>query len=72
MTDLATWLLEQLAEDARNDQGGAADRNAKRQIVALFVPPSDGSYDRWLGDEVLRILALPYVDRPGYKEAWRP
>jgi hypothetical protein len=23
-------------------------------------------------DDVLRLLALPYADRPGYREEWRP
>ncbi|MFJ5967913.1 DUF6221 family protein [Streptomyces sp. NPDC093060] len=23
-------------------------------------------------EDVVRLLALPYADRPGYKEAWRP
>jgi hypothetical protein len=24
------------------------------------------------GEEVLKIMALPYADRPGYREEWRP
>jgi hypothetical protein len=27
---------------------------------------------RFHGDYVLRLLALPYADRPGYLESWRP
>jgi hypothetical protein len=41
-----------------------ADCAAKRQLVSLFTTPRNGAYDRWVGDQVLRVLALPYADRP--------
>lgn len=59
--------------------------DAKRQIVELCAPPlvevtgpSDtersfipGEGPPW-GLDVLKRLALPYADRPGYREEWRP
>ncbi|MEU1600373.1 DUF6221 family protein [Streptomyces sp. NPDC005708] len=31
------------------------------------LPPTGGVWD-----DLLRMLALPYVDRPGYRDDWRP
>jgi hypothetical protein len=59
--------------------------DAKRKTVALCVPPlvdvtGPGDTERsfvpgegppW-GLDVLKLLALPYADRPGYREEWRP
>jgi hypothetical protein len=58
---------------------------AKRRIIALCEPPIvditgpgdterqyvPGEGEPW-GAEVLRLLALPYADRPGYRPEWRP
>ncbi|MET8827527.1 DUF6221 family protein [Streptomyces sp. NPDC004610] len=45
-----------------------AETDAKRRVLAwaLTAPPSPSR------DHVLRLLALPYADRPGYREKWRP
>lgn len=54
---------------------GVADRvlaecEAKRRIVEHCEPDP---LTKSPGDEyVLRLLALPYADRPGYREEWRP
>jgi len=62
-----------------------AEVDAKRKTVALCEPPlvdvtgpSDtersyvpGEGPPW-GMDVLKLLALPYADRPGYREEWRP
>nr|WP_203620394.1 DUF6221 family protein [Streptomyces sp. SID8499] len=59
--------------------------DAKRRITELCEPPlvevtSPGDSERsfipgegppW-GLNVLKLLALPYADRPGYREEWRP
>ena len=55
-----------------------ADIEAKRMLLLQFelrgnsvratVQPSTGGV--W--DDLLRILALPYADRDGYREEWRP
>ncbi|MBZ6250542.1 hypothetical protein KVH27_19440 [Streptomyces olivaceus] len=59
--------------------------DAKRQIVALCEPPlvdvtGPGDTERsfmpgegppW-GMDVLKLLALPYADRPSYRDEWRP
>jgi hypothetical protein len=45
--------------------------DAKRRIVdryAWLCEHGDTGGAAW----VLPLLALPYADRPGYKEAWRP
>ncbi len=57
---------------------------AKRQIIASIVdrtnPDEDEAYN-WeaidaqtdgMGSTVLCLLALPYADRPGYRDEWRP
>ncbi|MGW9031671.1 DUF6221 family protein [Streptomyces sp. NPDC055722] len=31
------------------------------------MPPTGGVWD-----DLLRMLALPYADRPGYRDEWRP
>lgn len=36
------------------------------------VGSRDTAVEPYLGDVLLRLLALPYADRPGYREEWRP
>lgn len=48
------------------------DIDAKRRIIdeaAEYEPGITGFPEMWT---TLRLLALPYVDRPGYLESWRP
>ncbi|MFD0053016.1 DUF6221 family protein [Streptomyces sp. NPDC127168] len=59
--------------------------DAKRRTVDLCAPPlvevtgpedtercfTPGEGQPW-GVDVLRLLALPYADRPGYRDDWRP
>jgi hypothetical protein len=140
-TDLATWLLEQVAEDERVAETGQsacvhldfcddeareydeafgfengptrwrAECDTKRRIIAMFpisAPKTDGEGNfegfqsrdcgehrtvggrAWCHDcgewcypdapcvrchgvsDVLRLMALPYRDRPGYVEDWSP
>lgn len=54
--------------------------DAKRRIAALHARPhhqcvtEDGPTQWHAADPcaTLRLLALPYADRPGYREEWRP
>jgi hypothetical protein len=55
--------------------------DAKRRILAEVYPEvakaEEMIQDEWHsgGDtdgDLLRLLALPYVNRPGYREEWRP
>ncbi|WP_432589953.1 DUF6221 family protein [Streptomyces sp. HD1123-B1] len=53
--------------------------DAKRRIVAEHDTDGWTTGDRvrdcqWTGRpcQTLRLLALPYADRPGYREEWRP
>lgn len=59
------------------------DAEARRRIVELhgWTSWSSGSFDVDLCNEcrdqkapcpTLKLLALPYADRAGYEEAWRP
>jgi hypothetical protein len=45
-----------------------AEVNAKRRILdeAVRLMSYDGEF------QFLELLALPYADRPGYREEWRP
>jgi hypothetical protein len=54
--------------------------DAKRQLLAAYVQVAANDvndveyahgYANALG-EAVRLLALPYADRPGYREEWRP
>lgn len=50
--------------------------DAKRRIVGDLAKVIGGEYiddgEPVLAEHVLRLLALPYADRPGYREEWRP
>lgn len=59
-----------------------AECDAKRRIVEQMVPMV-AQLERWVEDEwgpmgddnpgrLLRVLALPFADREGYREEWRP
>lgn len=49
-----------------------AEIDAKRRIIdELLIGVPDGDPDGWVRD-IARLLALPYADRPGYREEWRP
>jgi hypothetical protein len=82
-----TWSDDLSATDvaehiARHDPARVlAEVGAKRRIIDLFagvaselgdvpVSPYEG-YASGLRDAV-RLLALPYADRPGYRDEWRP
>lgn len=51
---------------------------AKRRIIDQYT--TDINSDHWearlaaddFGEAALRLLALPYADRPGYQEEWKP
>lgn len=51
--------------------------NAKRQTLGFLVEEMDRTDNPWWYDDkmerILKLLALPYADRPGYKaEEWAP
>ncbi|MFI0268589.1 DUF6221 family protein [Streptomyces luteogriseus] len=50
--------------------------DAKRQLLALHAEGSTDLFCAHCEHEppcpTLRLLALPYADRPGYREEWRP
>ncbi len=58
--------------------------DAKREIMGHHVPVGDGTvclsycHTRTPGEAqtwpclTLRLLALPYLDRPGYRDEWKP
>jgi hypothetical protein len=64
-----------------------AEVEAKRRILATVVPdatgldmqvdgefrvgPRDDLAEPYLGDVLMRLLALPYADRPGFRAEWR-
>jgi hypothetical protein len=53
-----------------------AEVEAKREIVDQHGPTEDGTCRLCLYLPLpcitLRLLALPYTDRPGYRDEWRP
>jgi hypothetical protein len=59
--------------------------DAKRRILSEIVPEMNRMDDQleaefgtpsvpepYESEQLLRLLALPYADRPGYREEWRP
>ncbi|MDN3244131.1 DUF6221 family protein [Streptomyces sp. ZSW22] len=46
--------------------------DAKRRMVTEGAEYQAGMYGYPEMRTVLRLLALPYADRPGYREEWRP
>lgn len=52
-----------------------ADVDAKRCILALggdFDVYSEPYTAQPVWERAVRLLALPYADRPGFREEWRP
>jgi hypothetical protein len=54
-----------------------ADIDSKRQLVTSFesVKSDPWTYDEMAEDvaeRALKMLALPYAERPGFQESWRP
>jgi hypothetical protein len=45
---------------------------AKRRILAAFQKADDAGPLVAIPVSVILLLALPYADRPGYREEWRP
>lgn len=117
MSDLVTWLLEQIGEDDRqarfvasqwdeprashetgstlgwddeydlltiNPERVLAECAAKRRIIENaeraelhYRSRGDAAAINMAGivetyRSILRLLALPYTDRPGYRDEWRP
>jgi hypothetical protein len=72
---LRTWLSN------LPDDSGAADWvrqflvevDAKRRIID-FLDPSDAPEGdgKFVAERALLLLALPYADRPGYRDGQRP
>lgn len=56
-------IIEQAAEATGLDMQVDSDRRVGRR---------DESTEPYVGDVILRALALPYADRPGYRPEWRP
>lgn len=75
--DVEAGCTERLAEvDAKRRilDEVVVDANGLDMSVDLDrrVGTRDESTEPYLGDQLVRLLALPYADRPGYREAWRP
>lgn len=46
--------------------------DAKRRIIAAYENYDREAPELDVPESVLRLLALPYADRDGYQESWRP
>lgn len=72
---LEEGVAEHIAE--HNPARVLGEVDAKRLIVELHsdqheCTDSTGAAFPYVGCTTLRLLALPYSDRPGYREEWRP
>lgn len=87
MSDLVDFLLARIAEDEADVRDGRvgiisltlaarvlAECDSKRRIVehAAQVHRFGDAVARQIVDNVLSLLALPYVAHPDYDEDWRP
>ena len=85
--DLVVWLREQLDEDERVARvAGEAKRrildlaeSATQRMAMKAGYDTVARLEKALAkvtapelERVLRLLALPYADRPGFREEWRP
>jgi Family of unknown function (DUF6221) len=63
-----TGMRQTLPPGAPSPARVLAEVDAKRRIIdeAIRLESYDGEF------EFLELLALPYADRPGYREEWRP
>lgn len=58
---------------ARHDPARVlAEVDAKRRIIEVAIGEMDHGDFGWAWSQVLALLALPYADRPGYQDEWRP
>lgn len=63
---------EQAAHIARHDPARVlAECEAKRAQIDHLVRSMESDYAPW-NEQQLRIMAVVYADRPGYREEWRP
>ena len=83
MAKLRNWAA---AENGWTQDRVLREIDAKRRIIAEVVPEMNSMTDQIHNDfgvgrmdpatyeslALLRLLALPYADRPGYREEWRP
>jgi hypothetical protein len=61
-TSLAEWVDVTWVDESNQTQ---EERIRQAEFTERFTEPSPPS-------KTLKLLALPYADRPGYREEWRP
>jgi hypothetical protein len=74
MEELIAWLRVQLDRDSTRS---SADIDADRRILDLWEPVGSSVRDFQDGylagiEEVIRLRAVAYADRPGYRSEWAP
>jgi hypothetical protein len=72
MEELIAWLRVQLDRDPMRS---SADISADRRILDLWEPTGSGFRDFQDGylaalEQVIRLRAVVYADRPGYRSEW--
>jgi len=62
--DAKRRILDEVADEATG---------LDMQVDGEFrVGSRDEKAEPYLGDKLVRLLALPYADRPGYRHEWKP
>ncbi|MDX3068734.1 DUF6221 family protein [Streptomyces sp. ND04-05B] len=69
MAKLRDWAS---AEDGWTHERVLREIEAKRRIIGAFENYDREAPELDVPESVVRLLALPYADRPGYREEWRP
>jgi hypothetical protein len=65
--------LPQFQHAARHDPARVLrEVDAKRRILDAYENYDREAPELDVPDSVVRLLALPYADRPGYRDDWRP
>lgn len=61
------WAKRRILDEVVDEANGL-----DMQVDGEFrVGRRDETAEPYLGDVLLQLLALPYADRPGYREEWR-
>ena len=72
-TNFFTESAYRFLDRALNPKMIRAHIDAKRRILDALEPEAAGnSLDARFHADLIRLLALPYADREGYRDEWRP
>jgi hypothetical protein len=76
VNELVAWLLEQIDHDEQVTllvgSAFSGDWSEERRNIVAQCQVWLAAGQPEAAEIILRLLAVPYADRPGYLELWRP